>query len=41
MKEPEKKPQPARELKFDPKAVHENLKRDLQRKTVRVKSHLP
>jgi hypothetical protein len=30
------------ELTFDPKAVHENLKQDLKRKTVKIKqSKLP
>ena len=32
--------QPIRELIADPKAIHEELKRDRERRTVRVRKHL-
>jgi len=39
----EKVEQPPRELKFDPKAVHESLKQDQKQRTVRIirKHELP
>jgi hypothetical protein len=37
----ESKPTPRHELIADKKAIHEELKKDRERKTVRVKSELP